>query len=121
MNWFDVLLMGLATWRISSIVANEDGPYEIFKRLRLWAGEYVQKDYVPTSDEGIWTVREGERNATTPWGKGLVCIFCVSVWIGSLFLVLFLLRSLIGPIHLYIALPFALSALAVVINKIIES
>ena len=109
MNWFEFLIMGLATWRISSIIADEDGPYEMFGRLRKWAGEY---EPYPTT---------GQREASTPWGKGIICIWCLSCYVGFLFLALYLLRSLIGfPLHLVLSFPFALSTIAILINKYTE-
>lgn len=46
----------LATWRISSLFAKEDGPFHIFVRLR--------------SVRGL--------------GDLLDCLWCVSVWVGAL-------------------------------------
>lgn len=50
----DIVIAILATWRISSLFANEDGPFYVFARLR--------------------SVRF--------LGKLLDCLWCVSVWVG---------------------------------------
>ena len=50
---FDLLLLALATWRISNIIALEHGPARLFSRLR-----------------------EGKYKAF------LSCIYCVSVWVA---------------------------------------
>ena len=103
-NWLDIILLGLATWRISSIIANEDGPYEVFSRFRVWAGEY-------------WNYTTNAREATTPWGKGIICLFCTSVWIGILLSILYIIDI---RISIYISIPFALSSIAVVVNKFVD-
>ena len=92
---WEMIVLGLAVWRVASIISNEEGPFDIFGRLRLWAGEYEVNNI---------------RSATTWYGKGLTCIFCVSVWFGFLFFGLYMLNASLG---LYLALPFALSALAI--------
>jgi hypothetical protein len=90
--------MGLATWRVASIIANEAGPFDVFQRIRLWAGEYEDK---------------GVRTASTWYGKGIQCIYCISVWCGLFFFGLYLLRSL----NLWlIAVPFALSTIAIMVD-----
>ncbi len=66
MNWFDFIILGLAVWRLSSLFSNEIGPFRIFAKLRIWAGETL-------------TV-EGRRVATTGFGEGLICTACESVW-----------------------------------------
>jgi hypothetical protein len=96
-------MLGLATWRLASMVANEAGPLDMFQRLRTWAGEYES---------------QGIRSATTWYGKGLICCWCVSWHIGLFFFSLYLLSSLKGLSWLWlISLPFALSAVAIIIDS----
>jgi hypothetical protein len=56
----------LAVWRISSLLAREEGPFDIFGRLRSLLG-----------------VRYNEANESfgTNWlSKGVLCIWCNSLW-----------------------------------------
>lgn len=55
MTLFDALTVALATWRVSSLFTQEDGPYNIFGRLR-------------------------ER---TTLGGALECLWCASVWVAG--------------------------------------
>ncbi len=62
----DPVLFGvgaLGVWRLSSLLHAEDGPLDLFRRLRLWAGS--------------GTV-----------GKMLGCFYCVSVWVAAPFALL---------------------------------
>lgn len=62
----DLLLGILATWRLTSLLHAEDGPFDLFARLRDWAG-----------------VRYDERSqavADSEVGKALTCFLCTSVW-----------------------------------------
>jgi hypothetical protein len=49
----------MAVWRLSSLVAKEDGPFDIFLRFRKWAG------------------------TESSFSRGLVCIWCNSVWFSA--------------------------------------
>lgn len=62
------LLCCLAVWRVSSLLVNEVGPFEIFARFRYAIG-----------------VRTGEYLIC--YGKGIAgafcCIWCISVWVAA--------------------------------------
>ena len=51
----------LATWRLSSIIIYEEGPFSLFERFRSW---------VPMGGKWGWV------------GRGVYCLWCVSFWIG---------------------------------------
>lgn len=54
----------------------------------------------------------------TTWvADGLLCIKCVSVWVGTLFGLLYLFVS---PLAMAIAYPFALSGITILINRSIS-
>lgn len=57
-----LLRLGLATWRLTSLLVQEVGPYRVFARLR-------------------------EQHKETEVGTALECIWCTSVW-AALFIVL---------------------------------
>lgn len=100
MDILHLAILTLATWRISNLFVNEDGPYMLFAELRRLAGV----TYGPTS----------EPIAGNELAKLLTCVFCFSVWLGLAVVV----AHYFYPIHTYWAcLPFALSAGAIVIDR----
>jgi len=96
--------MGLAVWRLSSLVATpgDDGPWEMFLRFRTFAG--VKHD----EQTGLYY-------GTNEFSKGIVCVWCVSVWLGLALGILYLVFR--EPV-VWCLLPFALSGAAVVVERI---
>ena len=64
-----VLVVGLATYRIARMLVLEDGPGDVFLRVRAWAGCY---DY---GQDG---------RAQTNLGRALNCMHCTGVYVGVL-------------------------------------
>lgn len=96
---FDLILASLATWRLASLIANEDGPFEIFALLRYRLGVR----YDPHS----------RRYGTNALARGLVCLWCVSVWLAALTALTARPQSLI-QYGLYV---MAISAIAIWLDK----
>jgi heme exporter protein D len=76
------LYLSLAAWRLASLLANEDGPWMIFKRFRQRAEQW-----------------------------------CHSIWIGVGLTALYLWM---GETIFYLALPFALSTVAIIIKYVVQ-
>lgn len=98
--WFIVL--SLATWRVTSLLVNEAGPFDLFAKLRHLVG-----------------VRYDERSV--PYGTNVLanafsCIWCMSVWI-ALIAAIFLFEYIIWWQYPIVVL--ALSAAAIMIEKVI--
>jgi hypothetical protein len=96
----EFVVLALATWRVTSLLVWEDGPFEVFARLRHGLG-----------------VRYNESNVAygTNWlAKGVVCPACASVWFGIGWAIAYVLWE---PSWL-IALPFALSAVAMIFERL---
>lgn len=96
-----LLILSLATWRIASLLAREAGPFDLLSKLRYRLG-----------------VRYNERSqayGTTSLSEGILCLWCNSVWIGIALTIAYLL---IWQWVLWIALPFALSAGALLVEGI---
>ena len=55
MKFYWLILGILAVWRITSLVGSEDGPWEVFAKLRSAAGDGF-------------------------FAKGLGCFYCLSLW-----------------------------------------
>lgn len=100
MNIF--IYLALAAWRLASLVANEDGPWQVFKRIRQRAEIWCKK-YKFCSDLGLYEL--------------FSCEWCNSVWIGAGLTLLYLWM---GDSVLYVALPLALSTVAIVIKYIVQ-
>ena len=100
-DWFALLAVGLATWRVSSLLVWERGPWAVFTRLRARAGV--------THDDA------GEPVAWPAQGVGLAlaCVWCVSLWVAPAVWLLWLLWA---PL----ILTLAASALAIVVQSMVS-
>lgn len=58
MSWLLFVLAVLATYRLSHMIAREDGPFDVFAILREKIGQ------------GNWI------------GRGLHCVLCISFWLS---------------------------------------
>jgi hypothetical protein len=85
-----LLIAALAVWRISSLLSEEYGPYDIFERLRT-------------------------KTAGTQLGKALKCFYCISVWVALPFTYLFASNALD-----VMTFTLALSALAILFQGIVN-
>lgn len=89
----DLLLSSAALWRVSSLFVKEFGPDNMFERLRDWAG---------TKSKLL---------------SGLLdCIWCFSVVAGILYSIVWLIAPKLARV---IALPFALSAGAIALERVL--
>jgi len=90
-------VLALATWRISSLLVDEPGPFRIFIRIRELTG--ITHD----DDDNPLMIPDGFLSEL------LSCVWCTSVWVGFFLTVAYLLCGY----TLYAAMPFALSAVAI--------
>ena len=97
----EFLVLVLATWRLTSLLVWEDGPFEVFAKLRHWLG--VRYDDMSQPYGSNW------------FAKGVVCPACASVWFGTMWGIAYLLWN---PTW-YIAFPLALSAGAIIVESLI--
>lgn len=72
----ELFILGLATWRLTSMLVNEEGPWNLFVKFRYMIG--IRYDV------------HSERVTTNVLAYLLSCVWCSSVWIGSLVVVLYL-------------------------------
>lgn len=90
------LIVGaLATWRLSLMLVEEAGPFDIFERVRRKAEVYY------LGEDG---------RPTTFFGKLLSCLWCTSVWMGTGVTIVAL-----SPVW-YVLIPFAFSGFAVIVH-----
>ena len=92
MTLVEFLVLALATWRVSSMLVEEDGPFECLEKLRHWLGvRYDEQSYAYGENE---------------LAKMLTCIWCVAPFVG-LFWAIFWLA--LPKAAFVAALPFALT------------
>lgn len=95
------IILGLATYRTSNMMADvyQGGPWDILNKIRHLLG--VRYD----ATSNVY----GE----TMIARGILCVFCNSVWIGAFFALLYIL---LPTISIMVALPLALSGLAIYLD-----
>jgi len=85
-----LIVAALATWRLTTMLWYEFGPFDIFLRLRTAVGAHEQP---PRSF----------------LGKLFACYWCLSFWVG-------LGCALVAWLWWYALIPFALSAAAILLS-----
>lgn len=118
LDYFDYVILALATWRLGYMFVKEAGPLDVFQNIRraFYAGEYDPQapqfeNWRPEDHE--WWSSLGALPEQGFIGGVLSCIYCMSVWIGFFFTA-FMLMWPMGSV--VVALPFALSCIAVMIE-----
>jgi hypothetical protein len=96
----EFIIVGLAVWRLSSLIVNEDGPFEVFAKFRDFSG--VRYD-----------------SFSKPYGKNqfanlITCVWCTSVWVGLLLATGYFLAP---TVTIWVSVPLGLSSLAVIIEE----
>lgn len=100
MQLLDFLVAGLATWRITHLLIYENGPFRVFRKLRERLGVVYYED----GDD----VLSHKYEITT-------CVWCLSVWVGAMVAGLWFVA---GSFALWPVMPFALSAIAVILHEL---
>lgn len=70
MSALTFIILGLATWRITLLLVVEEGPKDVFTKLRLILG--VRYD------------EYGKKYGINMIGELMSCAWCTSVWVGAL-------------------------------------
>ena len=100
------IVLGLATWRCASLLANEQGPYGVFAILRHALGVRYVYNEITRSNEFV---------GSNVIAKGILCVWCNSIWLAALWVIYYYTL----PWTFYIALVCALSTVAIVIDTIV--
>lgn len=96
-----VIIFGLASWRLASLLAREHGPWDVLDRVRYATG--VRFD------------EASRAYGTNELSKGMLCIWCLSVWLGIAFVLIYLL---LGDAMIWLAMPFSVSTIAIALDKV---
>ena len=97
------LLLGLAVWRITSFLVNEDGPFCIFVKFRHIIGIRYDKFSKPYGKNII--------------AEGFTCVWCLSVWISA---ALAWLSPNAVNVHMYLITVLALSTFVIIVDALVE-
>lgn len=91
-----------ASWRLSNLLVEEEGPGNIFVKIRKVMGVYYD---------------EYSQKQTTGWlGDLFSCVWCMSVWVSFILVSLDKWRFF----HQYLVLPLGLSGMVVVVHKLVN-
>lgn len=102
MNELTFIIAILATWRLSAMFSYETGPFEMFVYIRELAG-------IVHDDTGEIVTDDGSFLAQL-----FICIWCLSVWIGAFVGIVLWFY----PVLVVLFLPFALSAGAILVERL---
>jgi hypothetical protein len=97
----ELILITLATWRVSSLLVFEDGPFLLLMKMRSLIGVYYDE--------------YSEPQGNNVFARALTCVWCSSIWVALVFTVLYYFG-----LAFWIAMPFALSAVAIIIERIVD-
>lgn len=97
--WLKLLMAALATWRVSSLLVNEDGPGDLLLKFRYRVGTHELDEY----DRPLSNL-----------GKLFACVWCMSVWVSVIVAVV-----AITPFWV-VLIPLALSAVAILIQSVVR-
>jgi hypothetical protein len=95
----NLIILALATWRITSLLVDEYGPWDIFTKLR--------------NKIGIKFNERSEEYATNELAKFWLCTWCMSVAVGAVLIITYAMWR--GIIWVYT--PFAFSTVAIWIDR----
>jgi len=85
-DFFELLIMVLATWRLASMLVSEDGPFDVFRRIRsLWG--------ITHHDDG--TVAQ---IPDTTLAKLFTCMWCMTLWMAAVVYLLWI----VAPVAVWI-------------------
>ena len=98
----ELVVLALATWRVAALLSYERGPGDIFTNLRRKLGIQPDDDGEPETWPDRWPA------------NAVVCVWCLSVYVGTAWA---LLAIFCLPLAFWLALPFALSAVASMADK----
>lgn len=98
------LLAMLAVWRVSSLLVNELGPYDIFAKLRALLG-VTYDEYTNCKAQGLAAL--------------FCCIWCCSIWVSLPLAIAVGIQRGDNPLVVMVDW-LAFSAGAIVINRIVS-
>lgn len=99
MEFLELIIMVLATWRLASMLVYEEGPFDIFLKIRSLFG-------ITHHEDG-----SVEKIPDNTLAKLFTCIWCMTIWMGALVYLLWL----VAPVLVWI---LGLSTGAIIIERV---
>jgi hypothetical protein len=96
----ELIIMAVSTWRVSSMLVDEAGPGDVFVKLR--------------AKIGVSYNAFSERVAANPVASLFLCVWCMSVWVGT---GVFLLYRANKRVYETLTYPLAISGLAIFLHR----
>lgn len=101
----NILIIGVAVWRLSYLLVEEEGPLGILSKFRTLIGVRYTTNLIHSEPYGTNVIAEL-----------FTCVFCLSLWIGAAAASL----SVYSSVFEYITNAFAISAVAIFINVVFD-
>lgn len=103
----------LATWRLAKFLGQERGPFKLGAHLRRLLGGVMHEDDGSIAYDTDDTVlfHPDAPAAVKEIGRGLLCLWCCSIWVGAL------IAALIPRVTDYVTTALGLSAAAMLIEQ----
>lgn len=102
LNITQLVVLSLATWRITNLLVHEDGPGDIFVKLRSFIG--VRFD------------EHSNRYGTNMVAQAFTCVWCLSIWIAAIMT----LSINHVYLHIYVLHLLAISAGSILIEELLN-
>jgi hypothetical protein len=103
---FILVYLILAAWRLSNLLANEDGPFHVFQQVRRHIGVAEARSR-----------RKGGLLSAFHLYEGVNCEYCNSIWFGGALTVGYLI---LGDVLLWIVLPLVISTGVILVKHTIN-
>lgn len=100
MSALDLAVLALACWRLTSLAVSEDGPYDVLAKMR--------------SKIGVRYDEHSQAYGANIVAEAFTCAWCLSVWLGAALVICY---ALAAEITVWLSLPFALSAVVVLLGQ----
>jgi len=124
------VVFAISTWRFTYMLNSEDGPVDIFKRVRIFFGVEHFYEVPPQRQLEILEKLNLPNHVLPPnlysetfWGSVLSCLLCLSVWVAlphSIILTALYTDSILGFLILFIPITLAISGGSIMVNSAIK-
>lgn len=115
----DFIMLALAVYRGAILISTDDGPFDLCWRLRDYVRLHtadIPATQMPDGTQFRQFVKGGDPGfIASNLSRGISCPLCVSMWLGLLVAPLWWLAPLVVW---WLCLPFALSGVTVLIERI---
>lgn len=125
MTWLQIASLILATLRVALLLSSEEGPKNIFGKLRFWAGRKYAKNIYDQNqnlaftytafydDQGRLVEALSQPYDSTNLARGLACVWCLSLWLVP---VMWIIEMYVPVVNIWLSL----SMLVIILHEMIK-